>query len=153
MKQNVGAEEKKFIKKGRMFWTFFFLVTEFIAIYDYFKVDSSSEVKNVLIIVALTLLVLYYPVFWFIGRFATKSVYYHTKLDLKDFIKVFFIRKECPFCQSKVKRLKRKIFLRRGEFKCGVGRSNMYGDIYNVDYYFKCRNCNRDIEISQFKDK
>lgn len=76
---------------------------------------------------------------------------YEINLSLKELFILLFYKKLCPYCNSKLKRIKKTNFLIQGTIK--IGDMNYYGDSYEVNVSYRCEKCNLNFKISEIAKK
>lgn len=73
----------------------------------------------------------------------TLGMSYKFELSLTEWCILLFKRKECPYCNSKVRRVIKKSFIEEGY----DGDFGTYGNKYIIKIYYECDICRKKIKL------
>lgn len=74
-----------------------------------------------------------------------ENKYYKLKESIGELFKYIFCKKNCPYCNSKLKREKKVSVLKNGRFSFN---GTMYdGEQYSIGMKYFCEKCQKVIEI------
>jgi thioredoxin-related protein len=68
---------------------------------------------------------------------------YNIDLSLKEFYILLFKKKQCPYCNCKIRRVMKKSFISEGY----DGDFGAYGNKYRVKIYYECDRCRKKIKL------
>ncbi len=72
---------------------------------------------------------------------------YHMELDFQELWTLLFLKKQCIYCNARLKRIVKSSF--EGERFLEHGRYISYGKQYNVKYEYECENCHKKISLKE----
>lgn len=73
------------------------------------------------------------------------TILYVLDHNLREVSMLLFKRKICPYCDSKIKIAIKKTLIGKGYVNSGD--TVLYGNKYEVKFYYKCDNCKREIDL------
>ncbi len=80
--------------------------------------------------------------------------YYEYEVTLQELHRLIFYKKVCPFCQSKLRRIKKDVLIKDGWFKTDYMDSMYtYGKLFRRNFLYFCDVCDKYIELRQLKKK
>lgn len=150
-----SGENMEWNKYEKLIASFIFIVillyiaiTLYVFMYD--DRDVNMLWKKMLIVLIMALVSIFSFVYFRHERkvnptFEGKK--YIFEISYWELICLFFKKKKCPYCNSKLHLIKKKAYV--GKERIQYTKAN----VYKVTYIYRCDNCNKQIKIADLDNK